>query len=79
MEFRSKRRRTDHACDSNRGVTYWSDGHDQRILFVSRHWLYALNARTGLLVTEFGAGGRVDLREGLGRDRREISISATTP
>ena len=63
----------------NRGVTYWSDGHDRRILFVSRHWLYALNARTGLLVTTFGSGGRVDLREGLGRDRREISISATSP
>ena len=63
----------------NRGVTYWSDGRDPRILFVSRHWLYALDARSGLPITAFGAGGRVDLREGLGRDPREVSISATSP
>ena len=63
----------------NRGVTYWADGRDQRILFVSRHWLYALDARTGVLIPSFGKGGRVDLREGLGRDPREISISATSP
>src|SRR5580693_3988455 len=63
----------------NRGVTYWAEGKDQRILFVSRHWLYALDARTGSLVPSFGKSGRVDLREGLGRDPREISISATSP
>jgi quinoprotein glucose dehydrogenase len=63
----------------NRGVTYWSEGHDARILFVSRQWLYALDARTGALIAGFGQKGRVDLREGLGRDPREISISATTP
>ena len=31
----------------NRGVTYWGDGDDARIFFVSRHYLYALDARTG--------------------------------
>jgi quinoprotein glucose dehydrogenase len=63
----------------NRGVMYWSDGREQRVLFVSRHYLYALDARTGAQITGFGESGRVDLREGLGRDPREISISATTP
>ncbi len=63
----------------NRGVTYWSDGHDARIFFVSRHWLYALDAQTGAVIENFGKKGRVDLREGLGRDPREVSISATTP
>jgi len=63
----------------NRGVTYWENGQDQRILFVARHYLYALNARTGALVPRFGDSGRVDLREGLGRDPREISITASTP
>lgn len=59
----------------NRGVTYWSDGHDARIFFVSRHWLYALDAQTGAVIENFGKKGRVDLREGLGRDPREVSIS----
>ncbi len=63
----------------NRGITYWEDGREQRIFVVSRHWLYALDAGTGARVTGFGDAGRVDLREGLGRDPREVSISPTTP
>src|SRR6266568_311176 len=63
----------------NRGVTYWEDGSDRRIFVVVRHFLYALNAETGLPVAGFGADGRVDLREGLGRDPRLQTISATSP
>jgi len=63
----------------NRGVTYWEDGRDQRIFVGSRHYLYALDARTGAPVTTFGDAGRIDLRDGLGRDPREISISTSTP
>ncbi len=63
----------------NRGVTYWADGEDRRIYFVFRHWLYALDAKTGKLVKSFGEAGRVDLRQGLGRDPREITITASTP
>lgn len=63
----------------NRGVTYWSDGPDQRLFFTADHYLYALSASDGTLITEFGNGGRVDLREGLGRDPRTINIRATSP
>lgn len=63
----------------NRGVTYWSDGADQRILLAAGHWLYALDARTGAPIGEFGEDGRVDLRLGLGRPPEEMSISATSP
>jgi len=63
----------------NRGVTYWEDRRDQRIFVVSSHWLYALDAQTGARAGSFGQAGRVDLREGLGRDPHEVSISATTP
>ncbi len=63
----------------NRGVTYWEDGRDRRIFVVVRHFLYALDAETGLPVAGFGADGRVDLREGLGRDPRLQTISATSP
>src|SRR5437016_1677696 len=31
----------------NRGLTYWEEGKDQRIYFVTDHDLYALEARTG--------------------------------
>jgi quinoprotein glucose dehydrogenase len=63
----------------NRGVTYWGSGDDRRILFVSRQFLYAVDAMTGKLVSNFGDAGRVDLREGLGRDPATLSISATSP
>jgi quinoprotein glucose dehydrogenase len=63
----------------NRGVTYWESGRDKRIFFVSRHYLYALDASTGVRAADFGETGRVDLREGLGRDPSDVSISATTP
>jgi quinoprotein glucose dehydrogenase len=63
----------------NRGVTYWSEGDDRRILFSARHWLYALDARTGKPVAGFGRRGRVDLREGFGRDPESITITITTP
>ncbi|MCC6860301.1 MAG: PQQ-binding-like beta-propeller repeat protein [Bryobacterales bacterium] len=59
----------------NRGVTYWRN----RIYFAARHYLYALDAGTGKPAAEFGAGGRVDLRSGLGRDVGTLTISATTP
>ncbi|HKW99849.1 MAG TPA: PQQ-binding-like beta-propeller repeat protein [Bryobacteraceae bacterium] len=63
----------------NRGVTYWENGSDRRILFASRHYLYALDAMTGKLIPGFGDEGRVDLRQGLGRDPQEVSIEMTTP
>jgi quinoprotein glucose dehydrogenase len=63
----------------NRGVTYWAAGEERRIFFVASHWLYGLDARTGANVKTFGEGGRVDLREGLGRPPEEMSISATSP
>ena len=63
----------------SRGLTYWERGKDQRIFFGARQYLYALDAKTGLPALEFGTAGRVDLRENLGRDPREMSVSLTTP
>lgn len=59
----------------NRGVTY-ANG---RIYVGVRQWLYALDAKTGKPVPSFGRNGRIDLREGLGRDPYTLSVSATTP
>ena len=63
----------------NRGVVYWAEGDDRRILFTARHFLYALNAADGKPIPSFGAEGRVDLREAFERELNRISISAATP
>jgi len=63
----------------NRGVTYWEEGNDHRIFVVARQYLYAIDATSGKPIASFGQSGRVDLREGLGRDPEKQSISATTP
>ncbi len=52
----------------HRGVAYWADGDDRRILFgTGDAFLICLNARTGQPVASFGQGGRIDLTRGLGR------------
>ena len=71
--------RKDIGKTRNRGVTYWDDGAGGRILFAARHYLYALDAATGRPVPSFGTEGRVDLREGLGRDPAAVQVGATTP
>ncbi|MCB1672150.1 MAG: PQQ-binding-like beta-propeller repeat protein, partial [Pseudomonadales bacterium] len=45
-----------------RGVAWWSDGNDRRILAQRNTHLYALNAKTGEPIAGFGNGGRVDLQ-----------------
>src|SRR2546422_5192759 len=48
---------------SGRGLAYWSDGRDARILYVTPGYrLIALDAKTGVLVAGFGQNGVVDLK-----------------
>jgi quinoprotein glucose dehydrogenase len=63
----------------DRGLAYWSDGKEKRILVGVMNFLYALDARTGTPVANFGTNGRIDLREGLGRDPATQSIYLTSP
>ena len=63
----------------NRGLMYWQDGGDARILFGAGPHLYALDARTGRPVAGFGREGRIDLREDLGRDVTGLHLVSTTP
>lgn len=63
----------------NRGVTYWSSGSESRIFASVSNYLYALDADTGDVATDFGDGGRIDLREGLGRDIEGMSVRMTSP
>jgi quinoprotein glucose dehydrogenase len=51
---------------SGRGLAYWTDGREERILYVTPGYqLYALNARTGVPIRDFGHGGVVDLKRDL--------------
>ena len=51
---------------SGRGVAYWTDGRDERILYITTGYrLVALDARTGSRIASFGADGIVDLKAGV--------------
>jgi quinoprotein glucose dehydrogenase len=68
-----------------RGVVYWEDGADKRILYSVGAKLMAVNALTGELITNFGKNGLVDLHAGLGDaqtlgyDVNNFNIRSTTP
>src|SRR6056300_77692 len=67
---------------SGRSLSYWSDGIREIIFTVTPgYYLVALNARTGLPVEEFGAGGWVDLQQGLrlGPGRPDLDIGLSFP
>ncbi|HEY5228357.1 MAG TPA: PQQ-binding-like beta-propeller repeat protein, partial [Opitutaceae bacterium] len=64
---------------NDRGVTYWTDGDQPRILCTVGPWLYALSASTGKMIPEFGNGGRVSLRTGLGPQAQDKFVCSTTP
>jgi quinoprotein glucose dehydrogenase len=59
----------------HRGVAVHAD----RVLVTYRNFLWALDRKTGQPITSFGADGRVDLREGLGKPAASMSVSASTP
>ena len=63
----------------NRGVTYWEEGEDKRILYSFGQYLYALDARTGKKIVSFGANGRVSLKEGLGERAANLMVVSNTP
>ena len=68
-----------HSLGVNRGVTYWEDGDDRRILVTAGQRLYALDAATGRPVPGFGENGSVSLTEGLGRDVSRLYFISNTP
>jgi quinoprotein glucose dehydrogenase len=69
----------DYGASISRGVTYWTDGTDKRILYGAGGWLYALDANTGKLIESFGQGGRVNLKEGVDRPGADNNIWTNTP
>jgi quinoprotein glucose dehydrogenase len=48
---------------SGRGLAYWTDGNEERIIYVTPGYrMIALNAKTGLRISSFGTNGVVDLK-----------------
>jgi quinoprotein glucose dehydrogenase len=63
----------------NRGVAYWKGADGERIFHFVRDRAYAIDARTGALITSFGKGGFIDLRENLGVDPATVGLEMTSP
>ncbi len=63
----------------DRGLAYWSNGNDRRVLVAVMNFVYALDPATGKPVSSFGRNGRIDLREGLGRDPKSQWTPLTSP
>lgn len=63
----------------NRGVTYWANGSERRVFAASEHFVYALDARTGVPIASFAENGRIDLRADLGRIVDQQFVRLTTP
>jgi quinoprotein glucose dehydrogenase len=69
------------ATGPNRGLAFWTSENkkETRLLAGIANFLYALDPATGKPIVSFGQNGRVDLREGLGRDPEAQSVALTTP
>lgn len=62
-----------------RGLTFWEAGRERRLFTSAGFHLIALDPASGKPIPGFGRDGKVDLREGLGRDPAKISAFLTTP
>ena len=66
--------------NNSRGVTYWTDGkNDKRIFYVASSYLHCIDATTGQLIRSFGDSGLVDLHNDLGREVQDLFVTATSP
>ena len=65
----------------NRGLNFWrTDGENpSRIFFSSGPKLFAVDVETGRPIPTFGNDGDIDLRDGLGRDPKKLSVVSNTP
>jgi len=66
--------------NNSRGVTYWTDGkNDKRIFYVASSYLHCIDATNGQLIRSFGDSGVVDLHNDLGREVADLFVTATSP
>ena len=61
---------------SGRGLSYWSDGKEERIVYVTPGYqMIALNAKTGDPVPTFGTNGIVDLKQNLDQEGLDLTTA----
>lgn len=64
----------------HRGVSYWSEGEDERVIIATGHSrLISLNAKTGTPIASFGEDGEVNLLLGLNRPARIQEHQVNSP
>jgi len=65
----------------SRGVVYWQseNGDNKRLFHFVKNRVYAIDAKNGKLVSDFGEKGHIDLRKNLGIDYKKASLEATSP
>ncbi|UFH52125.1 PQQ-binding-like beta-propeller repeat protein [Spirosoma sp. KNUC1025] len=72
-------------ANTSRGVTYWAPKPGEnttdapRILHSVGPHLYALDAKTGKPIPDFGQDGHIDLHEGLGVQAKDKFVISNTP
>ena len=64
---------------TGRGLTYWTNGKEQRLLAGFGRYIYAIDAASGKPFADFGRAGRIDLHFDLDRDPEQQSVSLSTP
>ncbi len=61
---------------SGRGLSYWSDGKEERIIYVTPGYqMVALNAKTGDRIPTFGTDGIVDLKQNLDQEGLDLTTA----
>lgn len=61
---------------SGRGLSYWSDGKEERVIYVTPGYqMVALDAKTGQRVAGFGTNGIVDLKTGLDQEGLDLTTA----
>lgn len=68
-----------NGSNTSRGVSYWSDGADKRIMHAMGSFLYALDAKTGKVIETFGDHGKIDLHTGLPEIAKNKYMVSNTP
>jgi quinoprotein glucose dehydrogenase len=64
----------------HRGIAYWTDGRQERVYLASHDaQLWAIDAKTGKAVSEFGDDGRVNLAKAIPRAINSRNYTMTSP
>lgn len=64
----------------HRGVAYWTDGRQERIFIgTGDAYLFALDAKTGKAIADFGTGGKVNLTTAIPRAENARNYAVTSP